>query len=121
MAKKQPKDYNKPKYDRQTEKRRDLSEMVEQPEDSRYTEQQIEDYCSDMENVHVSSRFDLEGVQIIRQLQEELRESFIVKRRYVDVMWEMPQGDINASVEQLQGLVQELLEKEAAKPPPNQR
>ncbi len=73
MAKKQPKDYNKPKYDRQTEKRRDLSEMVEQPEDSRYTEQQIEDYCSDMENVHVSSRFDLEGVQIIRQLQEEMK------------------------------------------------
>ncbi len=36
----------------------------------RYTEQQIDDYCSDMENVHVSSRFDLEGVQIIRQLQD---------------------------------------------------
>ncbi len=83
-----------------------------------YTEQQIDDHCLKLDKLcfmlNPDGRTYYESLQIIRQLQEELRESFIVKRRYVDVMWEMPQGDINASVEQLQGLVQELLEKEVA-------
>lgn len=54
---------------------RELSEMVETPEDSRFTEQQIQDHIDKVENLCLICRNEgalmFESVQIIKQLISE--------------------------------------------------
>lgn len=87
----------------------------------KYTEQEIEEHCKACEprGIMPNNTLAHRSVQIIKQLQEELRQSFIEKRVYCDVTWEMPEGDINVSINQLQDKVQLLLELEAGRNPPS--